>query len=204
MNPGSLHGVATRVLADANVLRSRTLRDWLLMLRIEADGMFTVQTTEDILAEVLYTLRRENPHMDGGKITRLHDHLKRTIDERIDEFTVDDSFPGTDPHDAHVHAAAIAAQSDKLLTCDSGWRDLDDEVLDELPYEVYHPDSFFVLVDDSAPRVVRAVAVQQARYQYKRDGEVDLPAWLRRAGCPTFAEHVRTHMMTIDCSEITA
>ena len=42
---------------DANVLYSRTLRDWMLMLRLEADGMYVVLTTEDILTEVLYHFR---------------------------------------------------------------------------------------------------------------------------------------------------
>lgn len=195
--------MATGVLADANVLWSRTLRDWLFQLRLEANGMFTVQATEDILAEVIYTLRREHPEWDGSKITRIRDHLSTFLDERIEAYPTDGSYPLSDPDDRHVHAAAVAGESDKLLTCDTGWLNLSEDLLDQLPYEVHHPDSFFVLVDDSASWVVRAVTLTQAQYWYSREGEVDLAGQLRKAACPEFAERVAHHLMTIDCSEIT-
>ena len=54
--------MVTRVLIDANVLYSRTLRDWILLLEIESEArMFKVHWTEDILAEVLYRTRRKSP-----------------------------------------------------------------------------------------------------------------------------------------------
>ncbi|BDZ61537.1 hypothetical protein GCM10025873_13280 [Demequina sediminis] len=51
----------TRVLLDANVLMSRTLRDAIFLIQIESPGMFATCWTEDILAETLYHLRRRNP-----------------------------------------------------------------------------------------------------------------------------------------------
>jgi len=51
----------TRVLLDANVLVSRTLRDWVLLLQARAGGMFATCWTEDILAETIHAVRRRNP-----------------------------------------------------------------------------------------------------------------------------------------------
>ncbi|MEJ7647683.1 MAG: hypothetical protein WKF57_01350 [Nakamurella sp.] len=60
--------MADRVLPDANVLHSRTLRDWLLMLMLEPTvELFTLFYTEDILAEVVTTIRRRRPDLSGGR-----------------------------------------------------------------------------------------------------------------------------------------
>ncbi|MCH5643313.1 hypothetical protein [Gordonia sp. ABSL49_1] len=53
---------ATRVFVDENVLWPKTLRDWLFLLRNATGGeMFTVCSTEDVVAEAIYTLRRKKP-----------------------------------------------------------------------------------------------------------------------------------------------
>ena len=189
--------MTTRVLADANVLYSRTLRDWLLMLQIESKGaVFAVYWTEDILAEVVYHLRRDHPEWPGGKITDLREKIVRILEGgRVDDFTVDGSFLG-DPNDQHVHAAAIACGADIILTSDSGFR----AAGDHLPYEVFEPDDFFVLVDDSSPTTVRRVAAAQARHHFERTGSADLCARLIAAGCPAFAERVRTRLQGVDTS----
>lgn len=41
-----------RVFVDANVLYSRTLRDWTFLFRGSTDGMFQLHSTEDVFAEV--------------------------------------------------------------------------------------------------------------------------------------------------------
>ena len=190
--------MATGVLVDANVLYSRTNRDWLFLLRDESGGsMFKVFATEDIIAETVYRLRRQKPAAPGSLITRIHDRLVESLDGRVEDFEIDGSFPGTDANDAHIHAAAVACGAGVLLTADSGFVDLDEGVADSLPYEVHHPDSFFILVDDSASDCVRAVICQQLTYWYSRRSEVDLPGRLRLAGCPEFAERVRQHLSTI-------
>lgn len=189
--------MTTRVLVDANVLYSRTLRDWLLMLQIESKGgLFTVYWTEDILAEVMYHLRREHPEWPGGRITDLRDKIARVLEGgRVDDFTVDGSFTG-DPNDQHVHAAAIACGADIVLTDDGGFS----AIGDDLPYEVYRPDDFFVLVDDSRPGLVKRVAARQARHHWQRTGAADLCAMLVAAGCPAFAERVRVRLQGVDTS----
>ena len=187
--------MATGVIVDANVLFSRTLRDWLFLLRNETGGgMFTVNATEDIIAETLYRLRRSRPAAPGHLIASVHDLVVEQLDDRISDYQIDDSWPGTDPNDAHVHAAAVASGAGVVLTSDSGFTAIDPS---GLPYEVHTPDSFFLLVDDSAPTKVRAVTAAQLRYWLAKDGEADLPARLRNAGCPYFAERVRTHLQAL-------
>lgn len=107
--------MSTRVLVDANVLYSRTLRDWLALLYLESDSFFSVYWTEDILAEAMYL-----------------------------------------------------------------------------------PDDFFVLVDESAPDIVRAVVSKQQHYWLTRRSRANLPQSLIAAGCQHFADRVRRHLRDID------
>lgn len=186
----------TRVLVDANVLFSRTSRDWLILLELNG-GPFKVYWTEDILAETLYQLRRKHPTWAGAKITSIRDKIAQSLEGgRVDDFDVDGTSPLKDPDDQHVHAAAIACGAHVVLTCDKGFLDVEEP--DELPYEVYTPDDFFVLSDDSSPDVTRSVAGKQVSYFLRRYGSADVCAGLRAAGCPEFAERVRRHLQTID------
>ena len=52
------------------------------------------------------------------------------------------------------------------------------ETVEQLPYEVHTPDTFFVLVDDSAPEKVRTVTRKQSEHWLEKTGEADLPARL--------------------------
>jgi len=190
--------VATGVLVDANVLFSRTLRDWLFLLRNETEAnMFTVYATEDIIAETIYHLRRERPTAPGHMTSRVSELIREQLDDLVREYEVDGSYPGSDQDDAHVHAAAVAVGANVVLTDDSDFTKLAPEVADQLPYEVHTPDSFFTLIDDSSPLKVRAVTEQQLQYFLRRDTEADLPGRLKAAGCPTFAERVRLHLQVL-------
>lgn len=187
--------MATGVLVDANVLYSRTLRDWLFLLRNETrGGMFTVYATEDVLAETIYSYRRKNPRASGAQIGQLRTRLIQQLDDVVGNYEVDGTFRGNDPQDAHVHAAAVASGAAVLLTCDRGFMELSDRESDELPYEVFTPDSFFELVDDASAEAVIAVTREQLHYWYQQDGEVDLPLRLREADCPNFARRVSQHI----------
>lgn len=187
--------VPNGVIVDADVLYSRTLRDWLFLLRNEtAGGMFRLYATVDIVAETIARYRDNNPLASGSTITAMHDAIFRNLDDRIDDYEIDGSFPGHDQGDAHVHAAALACRADFLVANDRGFKDLDDSVLDALPYEVHTADSFLVLVDDSMPQAVRAVTKQQLEYWLSKKQDADLPLYLRKAGCPDFAARVRNHV----------
>ncbi|MEV8026258.1 PIN domain-containing protein [Cellulosimicrobium funkei] len=171
----------TRVLPDANVLSSKTLRDWLFLIRDTAGEMYTVFTTEDVLAEVVYTYRRRRPDADGGKVSRLVEHMRKHVDDILVEYWVDADYAGVDPDDKHVHAAACSAEIDILITDDDGLLQLEDD-----RYEVSSSDAFFCLADDSHPSATRTVALRQMEYHRG----LSLSEQLVAAGCPDFAARV--------------
>lgn len=155
-----LREVVIRVLADANVLHSRTLRDWALMLNVETKGeLFTMHYTEDILAETIATIRRRHVNLDGTAITLLADRIRTSMTDRIDRYPLRQDSPVKDDKDHHVHAAAVAAGMDMLVTLDNDFLRLADEATYALPYEIICPDDFFVLIDDSDPRATRTTTL---------------------------------------------
>ncbi len=181
------------VFVDANVWFSRTLRDWIGMLYVTpAVAPFEVRWTEDVFAEVLYRLRRAHPDWDGGRITRIRDLLTEVFEVgRVDDFQVTGEYEGTDPFDAHIHAATVACGAGILLT-----ENVSDFTSgeDDCPYEVLTPDEFFMLVDDAVPELVGEVAVTMSGFWFKRTGDANIPNRLRRAGCVGFADRVRLRL----------
>jgi hypothetical protein len=197
--------MVTRVFVDADVLFSRTLRDWLFMPKLESDGgIYTVATSLDVVAEAMARYRDRKPDAPGGVITDMFKKIEQNIDERVEQYTIDSSFAGDDPGDAHVDAAARACGAQVLLTVDGGWHKMTDEQLDVLPYEPQSPDDFFCIVEASAPNAIQKVIVKQMTHWFKKKGDVDLPAALRAAGCPEFADRVRHRIQNMDCSFLTA
>lgn len=181
-----MSAVGTRVLTDANVLYSRTLRDWIFLLNLTTENqLFRVTYTVDILSETIRSLRR-NTGLDGGQLTRISDKIVANMDERIEDYPNRDDSPCTDPFDAHVHAAAVAGRVNLLVTHDSGFTELDHTVRDGLPYEIYSPDDFFVLVADSSPIAVRDATERQIRHFR----QTDLHEKLAVAGCPEFSDYI--------------
>jgi hypothetical protein len=196
--------MVTRVFVDADVLFSRTLRDWLFLTKLESGGgMYTVATSLDVMAEATARYRDRHPTAPGGVISRMFKLIEENIDERVEEYTVEESFVGDDPGDAHVDAAARACGAEVLLTVDGGWHKMTDEQLDALPYEPQRPDDFFCIVEASSPNVIQKVIVRQMMFWFEKDGAVDLPAALRAAGCPEFADRVRRRVQETDCSFLT-
>lgn len=183
-------GGAHRVFVDANVWFSRTQRDWLGLLYTQGEvPVFAVFWTEDVLAELVYHLRRKHPEWDGQRISSIRDRLTGVFETgRVAAFPARSAGEVRDADDLHVHAAAVACRADILLT--NNVRDFPSAD----HYDVMRPDEFFVLVDDSAPNVVRAATHDQAAYWGRRDGTADLPGRLHNADCPQFAQRVLTHL----------
>ncbi|MFT4225599.1 MAG: PIN domain-containing protein [Micropruina sp.] len=155
---------------------------------------FQVFWTEDVLAEVIYHLRRKHPDWPGGRLSAIRDRIAEVFEVgRVADFPIDKNWAGVDQNDRHVHSAARACQADILLTADVG--DFDH---DAAPYSVYAPDDFFTLVDDSSPELLKEVAASEVRYWLARGREPHLPRSLRAAGCPVFAERVRCHLLALD------
>lgn len=187
-----------RIFVDANILFSRTLRDWLFLLRLQGENsMFVVMATEDVLAETIYRLRRRYPDWDGGQISRIREALVKNLDELVEEFPIRDDHPGSDRDDIHVHSAAIAADAHMLLTSDSGFLNLG-AAADGLPYEIWSADEFFVLVDDSAPHLVEQVTKKQLRHWNQNpESPGRIVEKLVDSGCPQFADRVTRHLRSL-------
>ncbi|MGH3562913.1 MAG: PIN domain-containing protein, partial [Mycobacterium sp.] len=176
--------MTTIVLPDANVLYSRTLRDWLALCYLEMDGWFEVMWTEDIMAELLYHLRKKYPMAPDQQIGGVRDKLVETFSSgKIAGYVIDSDVAYPDIFDAHVHAAATHADVDFVLTADSGFAQLEGQ-LDELPYEVHSPDSFFCLLDDSSPGAVKAVTQKQVDYWKAKGAPFNLCTHLESASAP--------------------
>ncbi|MFI6041231.1 PIN domain-containing protein [Nocardia sp. NPDC051321] len=195
-------GWGTKVLVDANILYSRTLRDWLALLYLHGGGeMFEVMWTDDIMAEFHYHLRKRNPFLDDAQVGGIRRRLEGVFKAgRISGYTVDAAATYPDPGDAHVHCAAVHGNVDILLTDNvKHFREIED-----LPYETYSADEFFELVDDTAPRAVHAVTKEQLVYHVRKsgDGSVSLPEMLKKAGAPLFAERVRQHLNALDLTAL--
>ncbi|HBX81544.1 MAG: PIN domain-containing protein [Propionibacteriaceae bacterium] len=184
-----------RVFVDANVFFSKCLRDWLgvLSTRPDHEPPFQVFWTEDVLAEVIYGLRRKHPEWDGVAMTKIRDKIASAFEGgRVEDFQILE-HPGPDAFDAHIHSAAIACGADILLTCNV--KDFPER--DQWSYEVMKPDEFFCLVDDWSPNLVHIAVLDQVRYWRERDGEADLPRQAKNAELPDFAERVRLHILAI-------
>lgn len=172
--------MANNVLVDACALAPRTIRDWLLLLRHLGSGsLFTVHYTEDILAETLKAIRRQQPHLEGSVLTG-HGQDEEAI---------------TDVYDRHVHAAATDGGMTILVSADHHFLELPEDVKDTFEYEIYHPDDFFLLVDDADPARVRSVLVYQIDYRTQNgQPDYDFAERLRRSDCPQFADRVTQHL----------
>lgn len=186
-----------RVFVDSNVLASKTLRDWLFLLRHDTQGMFQTHSSFDVLIEAARVWRKRKPRARSSKGLHFYESIRANLDDYLEDFSEEEDFNGQDVHDYHVHAAAVASNAHILLT--SNGRDFGNP--DDLPYEIYKPDEFFCLIEQSASHSVRRVTMQQTKYWSKRkeSGEPvkTLNVALRDASCPAFAEIVSSHLKAL-------
>lgn len=193
-----------RVFIDANILFSRTLRDWMFMLRIETQGqMFTLSTSEDALVEAQYSFRKEHPSAPGHSIARIRNLVAEFCDEIVADYRVIPNALLADKYDLHIHAAAKSVGAHILVTQDKGFLSLSKGKKDGLPYEVMNADDFFVLLYDSAPQFVTRVVKDQMvfwatkRETDSRDNSMTLKTALLNSNCPNFAERVSNHLQNL-------
>lgn len=193
------------VLIDANVLFSVTLRDWVMELHTAPGGTaFRPRYTEDILSNVLHNLRCEFPHWPGQDIVAIRRKIEAAFEGGlVEEYDIDQAFLGSHDFDAHIHSAAVACGAHTILT------DKGPDLLppgtnpDTLPYEIWTPDDFLVLVDDSSPELVHEATKLQFAHFMEGSDECDLPCALRKAGAPNFSLRVANHLQTIPIPSLT-
>ncbi|MHA7274157.1 hypothetical protein ACX80Z_12055 [Arthrobacter sp. TMT4-20] len=104
MQPG-----ATLIFLDANILYSRTLRDWFALIALNSgpEGI-GLRWSEDVLAEWLYNRRRRNPAASDQDIGLWRKKLTDAFPEAVIRgYDIDPTLvEGKDKFDAHVLAAA--------------------------------------------------------------------------------------------------
>ncbi len=183
------------MFVDANVLFSRTLRDWICLLALHsACTAYDLRWSEDVLAEWMYRLRRRNPgHTDqaiAGRRRELEASFPAAMVRGYDPASVPEP---ADPHDRHVLAAALHGRADMLVTDDRRAR-LSHAAHDRL--DVCSADEFLTWVAEVHADLVPPVLHQQLDY-YNRNAIVtggrsadDLVVALRKAGAHRFAAHL--------------
>ena len=107
------------VLLDTNILMSKTLRDWILLLAVKSEyEFFTPHVSSGIMDEFGYHVRRANPAISDVVLENWKQQIIRSCISCISGFPVEApvSFPDTD--DLHVHAAAQHGAMHALVTED--------------------------------------------------------------------------------------
>jgi hypothetical protein len=94
-----------------------------------------------------------------------------------------------EPTDRHVLDAAVAADSELIVTFDTS--DFPPEACEPLGVEATHPDDFLLDLHDLNREVVRAALEQQAADLNPPWPLEELLGALSKAGVPRFAEAIR-------------
>ncbi len=186
MRPG-----ATLVFLDANILYSRTLRDWFALIskRSGAEGI-RLRCSEDVLAEWLYHWRRKHPERADAAVGGLRTQFLRACpDAVIAGYEISPALlEGGDTFDAHVVAAASHGGVDYLVT--SNLADFE-SLRDHFEFEIYAPDDLLCLILERRPDAVRKALLDNIAYWSAKPGSKDVVEALIDAGAPNFADGVR-------------
>jgi len=175
------------VLADANVLYSRVLRDYLLYAADQE--IVTIAWSGRILDEVTEHLMENVKGFDQAAARRLVDAMNRAFpyaevepDEEHWRRLYDLSLPDED--DRHVLAASLAAEATVL--CTSNIRDFPAHIVEALGFEVLTPDQLLGrLVLEYGPQMLAVHRTAVVSLKGATDESTVMA--LRRAGAPTTA-----------------
>jgi len=163
--------------------------------RLSAGPIFHLKWTEDILAELIYHIRKKHPHYSDAQVGGIRDRIIAVAPHgRIKGYVIDSDLAYTDDYDAHLHAAAEHGGVHYVITNDNRFLDFAEANDDILDYEVYTADDFLMLVNQSSPAAVREVLLEQIDYHRRRGGTFNLPASLESSGAPQFADVIRKMM----------
>ncbi|WP_051367055.1 PIN domain-containing protein [Hamadaea tsunoensis] len=189
-HPGDEADLIRVVLADANVLYSRVLRDYLLYAADQE--IIAVTWSAEILAEATEHLQENIPGFDEAAAGRLVRAMNRAFpfaevepgEEHL-RMLVGIALPDED--DRHVLAAALAAEATVL--CTSNIRDFPTGVVAPFGIEVVTPDQLFSrLLAEFEPQML--LAHQTAVASLKGATDQSTIEALRRSGAPETANLV--------------
>ena len=173
---------------DANVLYPFSLRDTLL--RLAELELYTPLWSERILDEMHRNLVEHR--LTDEQAASIEEAMRGAFEEAaVDPAEIERLEPAmtNDPKDRHVLAAAVAADSELIVTFNLG--DFPHDACEPVGVEAVHPDEFLLDLHDLAPEAVRAALEQQAADLHPPWPLEQLLDALATAGVPRFAETVR-------------
>lgn len=177
-----------RAVLDTNALYPFSLRDTLL--RLAELELYTPLWSARILEEMTRNLtERQITEDQAARITKA---MRAAFEEaEVDAAEIERLEPAmtNDPKDRHVLAAAVAADSELIITFNLD--DFPPEACDPLGVEAIHPDDFLLDLHDLNPEAVRAALEQQAADLHPPWPLDKLLRALTTAGVPRFANAVR-------------
>ena len=192
------------VFLDANILASRTLRNWLFTLsEVTSGSMFSLGTSDSALAEFEKTWQKRNPNLDGEIAKRLSGYISDSCAQVITNAPAHNLEGLRDPKDQHIHSAVLHGAFDYLVTRDEDFLDLTETVTDLLPYEIMSPDTILIQINDSASHLVRETVIQfMADREKERALAPDrqlktMKQLLAESGAPEFGLIVDKHCQTL-------
>lgn len=159
------------VLTDANILFSRTLRDYVLYAADE--GAIEVHWSREILAEMSRNLH-ENLGLSRASTARLEQLMNDYIEYALVEVDSNDLDTADaiemDAKDRHVLAAALSAGADILLT--ENTKDFPADWMDGHGIELLTAGELLVRLAEAFPDKVRAAHEKTVRYSPKPEGDI--------------------------------
>ncbi|MFT4215161.1 MAG: PIN domain-containing protein [Microbacterium sp.] len=178
------------VLADANVLYSRVLRDYLLYAATQ--GVLEIRWSAAILAEVVEHLAENIGGFDAAAGARLVAAMNGAfpaaeVEPDSDAEAAVADLPLPDEDDRHVLAAAVAVDADVL--CTDNLRDFPADAMAEVGIRLMSADDLLsLLVTEFPDGMLAAHRLAVSRLPGATDDST--LAALRRAGAPNAADLV--------------
>jgi predicted nucleic acid-binding protein len=175
---------------DANVLYPFSLRDTLL--RLAELELYTPLWSERILEETTRNLVAHQ--ITTEQAARIEQAMRTAFEEaEVDPAEIERLEPAmtNHPKDGHVLAAAVAADSELIVTFNLA--DFPPEACEPVGVEAIHPDEFLLDLHDLNPDAVRAALEQQAADLHAPWTLEQLLGALATAGVPRFAHTIRAH-----------
>lgn len=175
------------VLADANVLYSRVLRDYLLYAADQE--IIGITWSAQILAEVTEPLTENVEGFDRAGAERLTSAMNHAfpyaeVEPGEEHWRMLDDVTLPDGDDRHVLAASLAAEATVL--CTSNTKDFPADVVEALGLEVLTPDQLLsLLATEYEQQMLAAHRAAVASLKGATDGST--VAALRRAGASSTA-----------------
>lgn len=181
-------GLVTIVVADANVLYSRVLRDYLLYAA--AEQLISIRWSQRILDEFAKHLIGNVPGFDRAQAKRLFAGMNTAFPYALvtpvsGHYQRFKNLPMPDPDDRHVVAAAVASQADILCTANT--KDFPTPVMDRVGISRLTPDELLSGLARAYPDELRRVHRTSVASLKSATDESTLEA-LRRAGARGTAE----------------